>query len=68
MKGLLEYFNLPVCVSGLSVDDILQVASHDKKMESGKLKFILLNRVGNAIIDTSVTKDELIDALQYILK
>lgn len=68
VKGLLEYFNLPVCVSGLSVDDILQVASHDKKMESGKLKFILLNRVGNAIIDTSVTTDELIDALQYILK
>ncbi|MDF2473212.1 MAG: 3-dehydroquinate synthase [Anaerocolumna sp.] len=67
MERLFDYFNMPIRINGLLADEILQVASHDKKMESGKLKFILLSRIGNAVIDTTVTRDELIGAIQYIL-
>ncbi|MDF2611069.1 MAG: 3-dehydroquinate synthase [Lachnospiraceae bacterium] len=67
MERLFDYFNMPIRINGLLAEEILQVASHDKKMESGKLKFILLSRIGNAVIDTTVTRDELIGAIQYIL-
>lgn len=60
-------FDLPVKVSGLNAEEIFQATTHDKKMESGKLKFILLSKIGNAFIDTSVTKEEIMDGIQYIL-
>jgi 3-dehydroquinate synthase len=67
LEILLKHFNQPIRVSGPTAEDIIQVTSHDKKMESGKLKFILLNTIGNAVIDTTVNKDEIIDSIQYIL-
>lgn len=60
-------FDLPVKVSGLNPEEIFQATTHDKKMESGKIKFILLSKIGKAFIDTSVTKEEIMDGIQYIL-
>lgn len=67
LESLLQYFNLPVKVSGLSAEEIFQVTRNDKKMESGKLKFILLKSIGNAVIDTTVTKEEIVESIEYIL-
>lgn len=61
-------FDLPVSVSGLNTEDILSIMMHDKKMESGKLKFILLSEIGHAVIDATVTKEEMSESIQYILK
>ena len=38
----------------------------DKKVEGDKIKFILLKKVGKAMIDTSVTKDEIMAGIQEI--
>ena len=38
----------------------------DKKMEAGKVKFILLNSIGDACIDRSVTDQEMEDAVKYL--
>ena len=35
-------------------------------MENGNIKFILLQRVGKAVIDTTVTDEEMIDAIKEI--
>ena len=64
----MKAFNLPVYVSGLTSEDIYNVTRLDKKMQSDKIKFILLKGIGNAIIDTTVTKEEMLDAIEFILK
>jgi 3-dehydroquinate synthase len=60
-------FDLPTSVSGISADEVLRVTAYDKKNESGKLKFILLSQIGNAVIDTTVSTDELLAAINYVI-
>ncbi|MFV0342029.1 MAG: 3-dehydroquinate synthase [Anaerocolumna sp.] len=67
IKNTLLSFYLPIQVSGLDPEDILKVMSHDKKVEGDKVKFILLNRIGDSRMDTSVTREELIQAINSIL-
>ena len=38
----------------------------DKKMEAGQIKFILLKKVGKAVIDRTVTDDEVMEAVREI--
>lgn len=57
--GLLEEFNLPVSYSGLDESELIETILLDKKMESGKLKFILLKDIGNAVIDKTVSLKQL---------
>ena len=59
-------FGLPVRVSGLTSSDILQATKLDKKMEAGKIKFILLKDMGKAFVATDVTDEELMQAIDYI--
>ncbi len=61
-------FKQPITVQGLSADKVYEVTKSDKKMDSDKIKFILLEEVGNAVIDTTVTKDEMLSAIQSIIK
>ncbi len=63
----IQSFHLPVSVSGIAADDILRVTAHDKKMEAGRIKFILLSAVGNAYVDTTVTENEMLQSIYYIL-
>ena len=35
-------------------------------MESGKIKFVLLKKIGKAVLDTSVTDEELLAAINEI--
>jgi 3-dehydroquinate synthase len=67
IKNTLITFHLPVSVSGLDPEEILKVMAHDKKVEGDKTKFILLNRIGDSRIDTTVTREELIQAIKTIL-
>lgn len=63
----LEAFHLPISVKKLNVSNILEALSRDKKMDAGQIKFILLRSIGEAIIDTTVTREELINAIEYIM-
>ena len=60
-------YQLPINVSDILVEDILATSKSDKKMDQGKIKFILLKEIGNAVVDKSVTDTELKDALEYII-
>ena len=67
-RGALRAFDLPQTVSSLKEDDVLAATKSDKKMEAGIIKFILLNGVGHAYIDRTVTEDEMRQALHEIMR
>lgn len=66
-RSALEAFGLPVRVSGLDKQAVIDATRSDKKMEAGVIKFILLNGVGRAYIDRTVTEDEMSRALSAIM-
>ncbi len=63
-----ETFSLPNNVSDLSVEEILSATKSDKKMEGGHIKFILLNGIGNAIVDRSISDEDMRAALNLFMK
>ena len=50
IADLLTRANLPVAAPGLGTDRYLDLMGHDKKVEGGKIKFILLHKPGEAFI------------------
>lgn len=67
LKTLMEQFGMPVSITGFSVKEIIKTTKNDKKMDSGKIRFILLDQIGKACIDQTVTEDEMSDGLGSIL-
>lgn len=59
-------FELPISFEGIDTNKILEVTKSDKKMEAGKIKFVLLKGIGHAFIDKTVTDEEILDAVNYI--
>ena len=55
----LEAFNLPITTSNIDVKEVVAATFNDKKMEAGKIKFILIESIGNAVIDTNISNEEL---------
>lgn len=62
----LKLFGLPLNINGLSAEDILTATKSDKKMDKGHIKFVLMKKPGNAVVDTSVTDQELLEAIESI--
>lgn len=58
---------MPDHVTGLDVDAVIAATKNDKKMEAGVIKFILLDGVGHAFIDKTVTEEEMKNALSMIM-
>ncbi|MCI8511316.1 MAG: 3-dehydroquinate synthase [Lachnospiraceae bacterium] len=65
-KALADY-GIRSTVSGLSADEVLAATKNDKKMEAGVIKFVLLNGVGNACIDRTVTTEEMREGLFVVM-
>lgn len=59
-------FELPISFSGLNPDEIIAATKSDKKMEAGRIKFVLLNGIGHAFLDKTVTDDEMRDAINFL--
>ena len=66
IRDMFVPFNLPITVDNIDPEEILQLIASDKKVEGDKIKFILLKKVGKAMIDTTVTKDEMMSGIQEI--
>lgn len=66
IRDMFVPFNLPISIDNIDVQEVLKLTKSDKKMDSGTLKFILLKKIGKAVIDTTVTDDEIIAALNEI--
>lgn len=61
-----KIFGLPCRFAGLTAEEVLSATRSDKKMEQGKIKFILPDPLGNAVIDRTVTDEEMKAAICYI--
>lgn len=66
IRDMFVPFNLPISVEGIVPEEILRLTKSDKKMAEGKIKFVLLKKVGKAVIDTTVTDDEILNAIREI--
>ena len=55
-------------VSGIKVNEVVEVSKNDKKMSAGKIRFVLLNAVGDAYIDYDVSESEMLESLQEVVK
>ncbi|WP_310601500.1 3-dehydroquinate synthase, partial [Anaerosporobacter sp.] len=51
-----------------TLEELVAITKHDKKMDSGQVKFILLKKNGNAFVDRSVTEEELKEAIAFIME
>lgn len=67
IKATLQAFKLPTSVSGLDPLEVLSATKNDKKMLAGKIKFVLLQEIGHGIIDSTVSEEELLASIHYIL-
>ena len=66
IRDMFVPFYLPISIDGIVPDEILKLTKSDKKMESGTIKFVLLKKIGKAVLDTTVTDDEILAAVKEI--
>ena len=66
IRDMFVPFYLPITVDGIDPEEILKLTKSDKKMDAGNIRFILLKKIGRAVIDTSVTDEELLAAIEEI--
>ncbi len=67
VRDMFVPFNLPISIEDLDLDEIVRITKSDKKMEHEQIKFILLKKIGKAVIDKSVTEDELKAGIEEII-
>lgn len=66
--NVLKLFKLPIYAFGLDAEKVYEVTRLDKKMDSDQIRFILLKEIGNAIIDPTVTREEMLEAIKTVLQ
>lgn len=66
VRDMFVPFNLPISIDAIDPEEIVRLTKSDKKMEAGQIKFVLLKKVGKAVIDRNVTDDEILDAVREI--
>lgn len=67
LRAAMAAFHMPVTVDGVEADDVLEAVKHDKKMDAGTIKFILLKRMGDAYVDRMVSREEMAQGLACVL-
>lgn len=66
IRDMFVPFNLPISISDIDPEEILRLTKSDKKMEGGSIKFILLKKVGKALIERNVTDEDILNAISEI--
>ncbi len=67
IRDMFVPFNLPISLEDIDPKEILALTKSDKKMEGGTIKFVLLKKVGKALIDLNVTDEDILGAVSEIL-
>lgn len=66
IRDMFVPFNLPISVDELDIDRVVELTKSDKKMKSGQIRFVLLDKIGKAVLDDSVTDEEMRAALEEL--
>jgi len=67
IRDMFVPFNLPISIENMDIEEVLSYTKSDKKMENNQIKFILLKKIGKAVVDHTVTDNEIREALKEIL-
>lgn len=60
-------FGFPMTVNNMTAEEIVTTTKNDKKMDAGKINFVLVKPFGHAYVDSSVTDEEMMDAVKEVL-
>ena len=66
IRDMFVPFYLPITVEDIDPEEILRLTRSDKKAQAGVIRFVLLERIGKAVIDTTVTDEEILEAVREI--
>lgn len=66
IRDMFVPYGLPISVENIDIPEVCRLVHSDKKVSAGTLHFVLLKKAGKAFIDTTVTDEEIEDALKEI--
>ncbi len=66
-RETLQSFQIPVKTEGLRAEDVYAQMFLDKKVNNNRLKFVLLKDMGTPYRTSDLTKEEIMEAIQYVL-
>lgn len=66
IRDMFVPFGLPISVEDIDPEEIVQLTLSDKKMDAGNIRFILLKKIGKAVISMDVTKDDMLAAVKEV--
>ena len=66
IRDMCVAFDLPMFADGINNDEILSITKSDKKMAAGRIRFILLDKIGHAFICDDLTDEELLAGIKFI--
>lgn len=68
IERTLESYGLPIRLEGFlhTPEEILAVTKLDKKMETGKIKFVLLKSLGESYITKGLTDERILQGIRYL--
>lgn len=69
IRDMFVPFHLPIALREISftAQEVVENTKSDKKNASGTLRFILLQKLGKAVIDETVTEEELLEAVEDLI-
>lgn len=66
IESLLGQLPVPEIPSRIKSRDLLKLLKFDKKAEAGRVRFVLLKRIGATVLDRAVTDEEALAAIEGI--
>ena len=66
IRDMFVPFNLPITVTDIDPQEIVKLTHSDKKATSTGINFVLLKKVGKAVVQSDVTDEEMLDAIAQI--
>lgn len=67
IRDMFVPFGLPISLDDFDIDAVYENIGHDKKNTDLGLRFILLKKIGKAVITNDVTKEEIKDAMKNLI-
>lgn len=66
IRDMFVPFQLPISADNLDADRIVELTKSDKKMRAGQIRFVLLDKIGRAVLDDTVTEAEMREAIEEL--
>lgn len=67
IRDMFVPFNLPISVDDFDVTEVYNLIQSDKKVINSRLNFVLLKKIGKAVIVNDVSEDEIMDSLKELI-